>query len=241
MIAKWRVPPSRALDADVTLWSSPAGGAKGGGDWCDVVTLSDGYVALTVGDVAGHGEPVAGTMATIRDSVLRAIHKVHRPSEILSVANDVAINHCDGVLVTAVVAFLDQQLRTLTFANAGHPPPLLLTSDHHAFLEHPPADVPLGLFSHYRAADYVVTLPVDALLVLYTDGITEHERDPLRGETELAQAARRVYERPGLDAAREIAQRIFRKQPGRDDAAAIVLRTTRREPDSTSSLASVGR
>lgn len=111
------------IGASVTLWSSPADGAQAGGDWCDVVTISDESVAFTVGDVLGHGEAIAGTMAAIRASVLRAIHDIHVPSDVLSVANTVAVNRGDGVIVTAVVSFLNHCLQTLTFANAGHPPP----------------------------------------------------------------------------------------------------------------------
>ena len=46
-----------------------AGGAQASGDWCEVIAISEQAVALTVGDVSGHGEAVAGTMAAMRASV----------------------------------------------------------------------------------------------------------------------------------------------------------------------------
>ena len=92
-------------------------------------------------------------------------------------------------------------------------------------------DLPLGVFAQHNAAEYVIALPLDALLVLYTDGITEHDRNPVRGETELVEAARYAFERPQLLAARTIARSVLRKQRGDDDAAALAVRTMpRRRP-----------
>ena len=125
--------PVRAAGLNTTVWRRSAGSSRTGGDWCDVVAIAADTVAFTVGDVSGHGAGVAGTMATMRTSVLRRIQDIRVPSEILSLANDTAFNDGDGTIVTAVVAFLNCRQRTLTFANAGHPPPLLVTGDGQAF------------------------------------------------------------------------------------------------------------
>jgi serine phosphatase RsbU (regulator of sigma subunit) len=221
--------PEAAFEECVNIWSLPAGDAQAGGDWCEVFEISEELVALTVGDIAGHGKAVAVTMAAIHARVMRAIQHMRDPAAVLSVANEFAFNYGEGVIVTAIVAFLNRRLHTLTFANAGHPPPLILAGDCHAFLEHPPADLPLGIYSQYNAANYVIALPLDALLVLYTDGITEHGRDPVRGEQDLAEAARLVYDRPEFDDARAIAREIFHNGSGHDDAALMVVRAARAE------------
>jgi serine phosphatase RsbU (regulator of sigma subunit) len=213
-------------ETSVTVWRSPAGTARAGGDWCDVVPVSDEAVALTVGDVSGHGEAVAGTMATMRAAVLQSLHRIRDPSDILCVANRVAAERCEGTMVTALVAFYNHRLRTLTFSSAGHPPPLLLTPERHAFVTQQQADLPLGIFPEYASTNSVVALPSDALVVFYTDGITEHERDVIRGEAELAEAARFIYSRPKANDAQALAQHVFSRGRGLDDAAAMVLRTT---------------
>jgi len=59
---------------------------------------------------------------------------------------------------------------------------------------------------------------------LYTDGVTEHARDPIQGEVELVRAARFVYERPELDATQGIASLVFATARGDDDAAMLALR-----------------
>jgi serine phosphatase RsbU (regulator of sigma subunit) len=214
------------LDIHVTVWNSPAGGARAGGDWCDAFALSDSAVAFTIGDVCGHGEEVADTMAVVRSAVVGAMYDLRAPSDALGVANNSAFRCGDGVIVTAIVAILDHRLRTLTFANAGHPPPLMLTRAGHAFLAHSPADLPLGIFPQHSAGDYVLTVPHDALLILYTDGITEHRRDPIGGEQELVEAARAIYARPPRDLAGAIARHVLQRRRGSDDAAAIGLRTS---------------
>jgi serine phosphatase RsbU (regulator of sigma subunit) len=226
MIAE-RIGAHAAFDTRLTFWNSPSGGAQCGGDWCVAFGLSEHVTAVTIGDVSGHGEAVAGAMTAMRAAVLWAITVIRVPSEVLAVVNSVACTYGDGdgVMATAIVAIVDRRLGTLTFANAGHPPPLVLTSDGHAFLQHAPADLPLGIFAQYLAADYVIALPPDALVVFYTDGITEHQRDPIGGEAELVAAARVVHGLPEINAARAIARRVFQSSRGADDAAAVALRT----------------
>jgi serine phosphatase RsbU (regulator of sigma subunit) len=114
----------------------------------------------------------------------------------------------------------------LTFANAGHPSPILVTRSGCAFLSDSPGDLPLGVFPRHHSAEYVVALPADALVALYTDGITEHNRNIIEGELELTSACRHVYEHGPRNDARAIAEHVLRRGRGRDDAAIVALRTT---------------
>jgi serine phosphatase RsbU (regulator of sigma subunit) len=213
-----------AIDCGVNLWSSPADGALRGGDWCEAFPLPDGAVALTVGDVCGHGESAADLMGAMRTGVFRAIHEHRTPSQVLSAANTIAYANGRGVIVTAISAILDRRRRTLTFANAGHPPPLVMTREGESFIENVVGDLPLGVFLRHRSADYAIAIPDDALIVFYTDGITEHDRDIFRGEEELIEACRSAYDLPIEDAARTIARKILGKERGRDDAAVLAVR-----------------
>jgi serine phosphatase RsbU (regulator of sigma subunit) len=213
------------LETRVTIWNGPSGRAQAGGDWSAAIELPDDVLALTIGDVSGHGAAVSGTMAAMRAAVYDVIACARVPSKVLARVNDVACAYDGGAIVTSIFAVLDRRRGTLSFANAGHPPPLVMTRASHAFLHHSPADLPLGIFANYRAADYVVAIPSDALVLFYTDGITEHQRDPIAGEAELVEAARTVYERPDVNAARAIARRVFMTNRGDDDAAAIGVRT----------------
>lgn len=83
---------------------------------------------------------------------------------------------------------------------------------------------PLGVFRRYRSADYVVAVPEQSLIVFYTDGIVEHQRDILRGERELVAICRDVRGLGVSDAALAIADRVFELGRGHDDAAIVALR-----------------
>jgi serine phosphatase RsbU (regulator of sigma subunit) len=208
----------------VTRWSSPAGKAQAGGDWCEVFSISEDVLAVTVGDVSGHGESVADAAAFMRSATVRAFRQTRDPAEILSIVNTAAYEWADGVIVTAIAGVLDRRRRTFTFANAGHPPPIIVGDAGDKFLAHLPADLPLGIFSTHRAADYVIAFPSHALIALYTDGITEHERDPVKGEHELARACRLVHAGGFENAALFIAELVLLKERGHDDAAVLAVR-----------------
>jgi len=224
---RFEFPHALMADTYISAWISPAGDVDAGGDWCEVVAVSDDVVALTVGDVAGHGSEVQHIMAAVRDALVAAIAVTHAPAAVLAIANATAVRFFEGegVIVTAIVGFLNHRTHTLTFANAGHPPPLMMTGDRAAYLAQRPADLPLGIYRHHRAADYVVALPLDAVVLFYTDGITEHDRDPVRGEIELAEAARLTYDRPAIDLAHAVASCVLGGIRGDDDAAVLALRS----------------
>jgi len=218
--------PKYALDGTVHRWSSPADGASRGGDWCEAVWLNSDAIVMTIGDVAGHGEPAGETMEAMRVSILQALLAKAAPSDALSAANDTAFAlGDDGVIVTAIAATLDRRQGTLTFANAGHPPPIVMTAGGHGFAAKPLGDLPLGAFAKHHCSDFVLAVPDDALIVFYTDGITEHDRDVFRGEEELIAACRSIYGVPVPDVARAVANHVLRNVRGDDDAAVLALRS----------------
>jgi serine phosphatase RsbU (regulator of sigma subunit) len=210
--------------ASVTVWISPADNARDGGDWCETVPLSEHEIALTIGDVSGHGESVAGTKRTLQAAVLRALSSSHVPSEVLARANMATVACGRDVIATAIVAVYDSRIRTLRVSNAGHPPPLVVTHERAAFLTQRQTNLPLGVFSHYRSTEVVLALPPGAIVIFYTDGMTERDRDLDRGEAELVAAARDAYDRSVADIAGSVAGTLFATNRGADDAAIMVLR-----------------
>jgi serine phosphatase RsbU (regulator of sigma subunit) len=214
------------VEFSANLWSAPADGACLGGDWCDVWRLSDTQLALAVFDVAGHGEAAAATMQSLRSVLFMAMRSGVAPSAMLSLANAVAYARDEGLIVTALVGILDGRRREFTFANAGHPSPLLMTAAHHTFCSKPVGDLPLGIFPKLDIELQTVPIPPDALLVLYTDGLVEHHRDIASGELDLVEATRQVFGVRALHAAKTIAQRMFESGRGTDDAALIAIRAS---------------
>jgi phosphoserine phosphatase RsbU/P len=143
-----------------------------GGDWFDYLPLGDGRTAVILGDVAGKGSAAALLMSSTR-SLLRLIARdVKRPAEVLAQLNRILLNDFPaGRFVTLVYAVLDPVARQVTFANAGHWPPLLADADSVRSQE-TPAGLPLGT----RACEFserVIDLPEASRVVLYSDGILE--------------------------------------------------------------------
>jgi hypothetical protein len=150
--------------------------AKIGGDWYDAFVLPDDLTALVIDDVAGHDMPAAAQMGQLRN-LLRGIawHTNPAPHAVLSALDTTAYGLGVTDLATVLYGRIEQSTPgrwRFRWANAGHPPPLLVTADGAArFLDDPSGVLIAFGDSTYR--DGVVTLPPLSMLLLYTDGLVE--------------------------------------------------------------------
>jgi hypothetical protein len=162
-----------------------------GGDWYDAFQLTDGRVVVSVGDVIGNGLGAAVTMAAVRQAIRGAAQVFPDPAAVLDAADRALRSEQPDRIVTAFLGILDPLTLAFSYASAGHPPPLLRQPDG-SIVELAATDLPLGLRNERAAGETVaVVLPAHALLVLYTDGLTEATRDLLEGERRLRAALAR--------------------------------------------------
>ena len=165
----------------------PAGeGEAVGGDWYDAAELPDGRVALVVGDVVGHGLRAAAVMGQLRNAFRAYAITDTAPAEIVARLNRLVASGEEDVMATVLYLALDRDTGEVAYASAGHPPPLLLTADGARFLEGG-RSVPVGAADLATFREERATLPPDATLLLYTDGLIERRDTPL--EDRLAQLA----------------------------------------------------
>jgi anti-sigma regulatory factor (Ser/Thr protein kinase)/GAF domain-containing protein len=195
-----------------------------GGDWYDAVQLAGGRVLVSIGDVSGSGLSAAVTMSLVRQSIRAVAQMTPDPVAILDTADRTLRSHDPDALVTAFVAVLDPFTGELSFAGAGHPPALLRTADGNV-QEIWSSGLPLGLRAK-QSDDAVrtVVVPRDALLVLYTDGLTETTHDVIEGEA----ALRAELSRPTVYADPSPAKALRRRllpNGSRDDVAILTVRT----------------
>jgi anti-sigma regulatory factor (Ser/Thr protein kinase) len=100
------------------------------------------------------------------------------PDEVLSHLDDLALSTAQVQLATCVYAVFDPVSRELSFATAGHLPPVLQDPDGKARFLDPPSGAPLGVGGVAYEAK-TVTIPDGARLLLYTDGLVESRQSDI--------------------------------------------------------------
>lgn len=166
-----RLPERRGLSL-AARYISGEGGRGVSGDWYDCVEVDENRVALIVGDVMGKGLHAAAVMGQMR-TTLRALTAIDpSPGVVLAALDRVTQDLDPDEIATVVYVLLDLTARTARMGRAGHPPPLLLTASGAVRLLEEANSPPLGAPSQ-RWAETTVDVPMDSLLVLYSDGLVE--------------------------------------------------------------------
>lgn len=145
-----------------------------GGDFHRVEHLKGSLYAVMVADVAGHGVSAALYAMQLRALWEDLRPELHRPDRVFTAINRRvrAIAPEEGYFATAVYAVLDAETGELSYARAGHPPPLVLRA-RGGVEELPYGQVALGMIeSHAYESFSAVLAPGDSLLA-YTDGAVE--------------------------------------------------------------------
>lgn len=144
-----------------------------GGDFYDALELPGGRIGLFIADVADKGIPAALFMALTRTLVRAAVADTVWPAQALRRVNDLLIPDThQGMFVTAVYAVLDPQNGSLTYANAGHNPPLWLRQE--GRVERlTRTGMALGVLEGTAIEERSIQLESGDCLLFYTDGLSE--------------------------------------------------------------------
>jgi PAS domain S-box-containing protein len=198
-----------------------AGGSEVGGDFYIAHPLEDGRVLLVIGDVMGHGTQAAARMGQLRAVLAAYAYEGDPPDRVLAHLSARAPALLDLPMATVLAAVYDPAVRVLTFALAGHLPPLV------APLEGLPAFVaaapgpPLGAgVSDYER--HVVEISAGATVVFYTDGLIEDRARPIdEGMADLRRALIDVRLPP--EAVCDHVLRVLGKVEGAEDDIALLV------------------
>ncbi|MDQ0585028.1 SpoIIE family protein phosphatase [Streptomyces rishiriensis] len=165
-------------------------GLSVGGDWFSAIELPDGDALFVVGDVAGHGMGAVASMALLRFTAKGMVITGSSLTGALSRLNALLLHSRDPHgSATMVLARYNPRERRLEWAQAGHPPPLLVRGGEAHYLERP-FGMLLGATdtARYEAAE--VRLEPGDQVLLYTDGLVERPLESIdRGLERLARAA----------------------------------------------------
>jgi sigma-B regulation protein RsbU (phosphoserine phosphatase) len=147
------------------------------GDLYDFVVTRTGHLGILVADVSGHGVPAALVASMVKIALAVQEGEVADPGSVLSRMNRALCGRFELAYVTATFALIDPVARTVTYASAGHPPPLLVRAGPATVESLDERGMVLGFMpdATYQSA-VVRDLGAGDRMVLYTDGITEASR-----------------------------------------------------------------
>ena len=148
-------------------------GTQAGGDWYDAFFLDEERLVVVVGDVVGRGVHAAATMGQLRSAVRALAPVSDGPAELLNRLDRFVEAVPAATCATVVTAVLHLASGVLTYACAGHPPPLVLDPDGAVRTLWGGRSLPLGLGTHVVRGQEDVTLAPGSRLLLYTDGLVE--------------------------------------------------------------------
>jgi phosphoserine phosphatase RsbU/P len=161
-----------------TAWCEIAGvmipAAEVGGDYFDVVQLSDSLIAIVVADVTGHGVG-AGILSSMTKSALR-LQLQHDPSpvKVFEYLNRTIFDLSnDKTFVTCAYALIDNDSKTVRLSTAGHPPVLYYQEQPNVVHQIRTASPGLGMRREGAFLEEQFQFKRNDGLLFYTDGATE--------------------------------------------------------------------
>ena len=181
------------------------------GDFYDVMRLDGGRVGFVVADVCGKGIPAAMIMMSARTLVRGAAIGLGDPSLVLSEVNALmSHNNPLSMFVTVSFCVLDPRNGEVVYANAGHPPPLLVRADGSASFLETHANAALGIVPDQEYFLGSCTLEPGDLLFMYTDGVNEAENavGVQFGDDRMCEAVAGSLGRPSVEVGETLVQAL---------------------------------
>jgi serine phosphatase RsbU (regulator of sigma subunit) len=201
------------------------------GDYFDFIPLTDGRLGILIADVADKGVGPALYMALSRTLIRTYAREFSLDPEVVFYAANGRIleDARANLFVTAFYAVLDPGHGTLTYSNAGHNPPFLISARDGGGVH--PLDlpgIPIGIEAEAVWKKSTVQMAAGDMLVLYTDGIpdAQNSEGELFGEGRLIQMARTCLGIPAQEAQANIInalQRFVGEAPQVDDITLMIL------------------
>jgi sigma-B regulation protein RsbU (phosphoserine phosphatase) len=201
-----------------------------GGDYYDVIRLSENKLAICIADVAGKGISAALLMAHVQAAVRAFATESASPSEVCRRLNSVlCTNTATDKFVTLFYGVLDARQQVLRYTNAGHLPPIVTCADGTVVrLEN--SGALLGVFPEWTYHDSMVQVGAGDTLLLFTDGITEARSDQGEefGEDRLVSTMLQQRESSAKDLQAHVLQQVkqFCNSRLSDDATLVVISAT---------------
>jgi hypothetical protein len=162
--------PDRLGELGVSVAYRPADGPAAGGDFYDLFVLGPGRVAIILGDVVGHGHDALTEAALARYTLRAYMQAGLEPRATLALAGSVLADPEQKHLATVVIGVHDAASGTLTYASAGHPPPIAI-----GFEAPEPLTIcssaPIGCHLPTGRRQTTISLPAGGGMWFFSDGL----------------------------------------------------------------------
>ena len=200
-----------------------------GGDFYDLIPISEQHLGIVIADVIGKGIPSAILMSETRAALRAQVNNIHHPDEIIERVNQTL--HRDTrptEFVTMFYARLDTKRKSLRCTNAGHNPPIRVRNGELTLLEK--GGPILGFIEDAEYEDERIDLMPGDIVFLYTDGVTEARNPDSQEMFGVEQLHQVVIDNAGL-AAQDIIEQVLdavhkfvKGEPLDDDITMLVLK-----------------
>lgn len=158
---------------DLDLFASMTPAKEVGGDLYDFIIEGD-ELFFIIGDVAGKGVPASLYMAVTRTLFRNLAGNYQSAANIVREMNHAIASTNDSyIFVTVFVGVLDMKTHYLTYCNAAHDAPVMISAEGECSLLEVETNLPIGVEDHFNYGEQQVDFPPGSALLLYTDGLTE--------------------------------------------------------------------
>ena len=225
------LPTTFPSNAEFEMYGSVTPAKEVGGDFYDFYRLEDGEIGIVIADVSGKGVPAALFMMVCR-TLLKGVAIGHRsPAQVLTEVNTMLFaENRTTMFVTVFYGVFNPRRGRLTYANAGHEPPVLRRSDGAMEVLPTTGGVALGIVADMQFGERSIEFARDELAYLFTDGVTEALNEA--GEEFGSERLHATIAGLGAGSARETARALVRavgefagEAEQFDDLTCLVLRT----------------
>lgn len=181
---------------DITIYGQLTPAKEVGGDLFDFY-FRDDKLFFCIGDVSGKGIPASLVMSVTKASFRTISAHESQPECIVSHINDtIAEENETNMFVTMFVGALNLKTGHISYCNAGHDAPLLISEDGKRLeLLKVESNLPVGVMKGWEYKSQENTIDSGTTIFLYTDGLTEAEdKDHGQfGEERMMNIARKIY------------------------------------------------
>lgn len=152
---------------------------EAGGDFYDILNISDKITGYFVADFSGHDIKTSYLTSSVKALLAQNCTPVYSPAESMKMINDVLVEILpEGKYLTACYMHINRTTKKLTIINAGHPPVVCLPVEEEPYLIKTSGDV-LGIFKDAHFGTQSVDVSTGDKFFVYSDGLVESAEDKI--------------------------------------------------------------